>query len=265
MKKVGILGCGWLGIPLAEQLVEKGFMVSGTRRSEAGLALLKNHGILPYSFELKNDSVKGDLDFFKSLECLIISLPPRDSGDPQLHFEKRMESLLQLVLSSKIKNVIFLSSTAVYGKKAGVWTEDSRCVPETAAGQALLYSEALFLNSSVTTLVVRLGGLIGENRNPIHPLSGKSTTHPKSTINFIHQKDAVQGILSLLLQKNTSDIYNLVSPDHPERKTYYEFMAQKKELPPPIFVGNEGIHRIIKAEKIIRDTNFQYTVNNLLI
>ena len=42
---VGIMGCGWLGLPLAQSLIEKGFNVKGTTTSFEKLSVLTNIGI----------------------------------------------------------------------------------------------------------------------------------------------------------------------------------------------------------------------------
>lgn len=46
--KVSILGCGWLGFPLAKKLIEIGFEVKGSTTTENKLAVLKSNKIAPY-------------------------------------------------------------------------------------------------------------------------------------------------------------------------------------------------------------------------
>src|SRR5574343_621841 len=41
-EKIAILGCGWLGLPLAKSLLSKGYEVKGSTTSESKLVILKN-------------------------------------------------------------------------------------------------------------------------------------------------------------------------------------------------------------------------------
>ena len=45
MHKIGILGCGWLGFPLAEILIKKGFDVKGTSTSLEKVEQLNKIGV----------------------------------------------------------------------------------------------------------------------------------------------------------------------------------------------------------------------------
>ena len=121
------------------------------------------------------------------------------------------------------------------------------------------------MNSTKASIIVRLGGLIGKDRHPIFKLQNRNIGNPGGRINFIHQKDAVSGICNLIVNPKLRGIYNLVSPHHPNREKYYEFMAKKLGLPSPKFTSEPAIIRIIQARKIEDDTPFKYTVNNLLI
>ena len=62
-KKIAILGCGWLGLPLAKSLLSKGYKVKGSTTSESKLEILENAGVLPSKFSWKKT---------KSLELLKI-------------------------------------------------------------------------------------------------------------------------------------------------------------------------------------------------
>ena len=115
-------------------------------------------------------------------------------------------------------------------------------------------------------VIVRLGGLIGEDRNPIFQFQEKPISNPKGVINFIHQKDAIEGIIHLLNHSALQGIYNLVSPHHPEREIYYKAMAKKYKLADPQFQVQDQIKkRWVNASKIQKLTDFEYQVDNLLI
>lgn len=264
MKTIGIIGCGWLGIPLGKALQQKDFIVRGTRRSEKGIQLLKENGINAFQLEVLPNKVSGDLSFFSGLESLLISIPPERKKDPT-SFVPKIKSLLNIIQESGIQRLLFLSSSSVYGKSGGVFDENTIPVPETQAAKALYEVEQIIMNCNIPYVVIRLGGLIGENRNPIIHLQNRKISNPNGSINFVHQIDAINGISGLLEQTKRNGIYNLVSPHHPSRRAYYSFIAKKLKFPKPEFEKGETTVRIIKGEKIVAETTFDYIVNNLLI
>ena len=73
MKQISILGCGWLGLPLAKALLENGFLVKGSTTSVEKLSVLENSGIHPFLIALESNSVSGDIEtFLKGSKTLII-------------------------------------------------------------------------------------------------------------------------------------------------------------------------------------------------
>lgn len=264
MNSIGIIGCGWLGIPLGKTLKQKGHTVFGTRRSETGVRLLSENGINAYQLEVLPNKITGDLSFFDELNTLILSLPPERKKNAPF-YDQKIKTLLNHVENSSISRILFLSSTSVYGKNAGKFDETSLTNPDTESSIALCNVEQSLMNHNIPSVIIRLGGLVGEDRNPIIQLQNRKISNPEGCINFIHQIDAVRGIMTLLEETKIDGIYNLVSPHHPQRKKYYTFMAKKLKLPKPEFQDEDAIIRIIKGEKIMTHTGFNYTVNNLLI
>jgi UDP-N-acetyl-D-mannosaminuronate dehydrogenase len=62
MTQISILGCGWLGLPLAKALLENGFSVNGSTTSVEKLSVLENLGIQPYLIALSPTLSKGEGD-----------------------------------------------------------------------------------------------------------------------------------------------------------------------------------------------------------
>ena len=71
MNKISILGCGWLGLPLAKSLLSKGHEIKGSTTSESKLEMLKNAGILPFQIQLEEHQIIGNIeDFLKETHVL---------------------------------------------------------------------------------------------------------------------------------------------------------------------------------------------------
>ena len=118
---------------------------------------------------------------------------------------------------------------------------------------------------TIPTVIIRLGGLVGEDRNPIYHLQNKVIKNPNGRINFIHRDDAVNGISTWVTNKKIIGLFNLVSPHHPTRKSYYNYVSKKYNLKDPKFENGEKVLRIINGDKITKVTKFNYSVDNLLI
>ena len=265
MKVIGILGCGWLGIPLGLNLQKKKWQVKASRRSDEGIELLKKNRLEYYKIEITSQNIKGNIDFFKELSCLIISLPPNRKSQSNNYVQK-IRLILKKIRPLKIKKIIFLSSISVYGTIAGVYDETITPRPERHSAKALLNCEQEVLDYAPSSIIIRLGGLIGYDRNPIFQLQGKLITNPEGVINFITQRDAIGGIEAILkLPIEKGGIFNLVSPHHPKRKEYYEFVAKKYALPVPKFNEDKFVHRVINSDAILRETTFEFKDDNLLI
>ncbi|RIV46466.1 SDR family oxidoreductase [Flagellimonas pelagia] len=237
--RIGVLGCGWLGLPLAQRLVEKGLEVHGTTTSSDKLEALQNLGIVPYHISLSENGIDGDIETFLShIDILVINVPPKLRQGNAESFIEKMKQLQAQIKKSPVSKILFVSSTAVYGDEDGDVTEASPPNPVTESGKQLLASEQLFQNdSSRLTTILRFGGLIGPNRHPIKQLSGKKDLknghHP---INLIHLEDCIHMISSIINEGYWGEIFNGVYPLHPSKKDYYSAEAVKRGVAPPEYL-----------------------------
>lgn len=263
MKHLGILGCGWLGTLLATKLNSFKWNLKVSKTTAEGLEALRQLGFDSYSITLSENSLEGNLEFFENLDQIVVSIPPKRND--AMGFSQKIDYLINFLKSKKNCKIIFLSSISVYGKKEGFFDETSTLSPETESSRQLVESEKMILKSSNPSLILRLGGLVGYNRNPIFHLHKKIIPNPNGIINFIHQKDAVEAIFKLLCKPKLEGIFNLVSPNHPKREDYYLQMAKIYNLSTPKFTKqNPVIKRQIKATKIQKLTDFNYQFDNLL-
>jgi nucleoside-diphosphate-sugar epimerase len=258
--KVSILGCGWLGFPLAKKLIEIGFEVKGSTTSEKKLALLKSNNIEHFLLELTETKISDSVtEFLYDSDILIINIPPGLRKIKETITEKtfvaKIENLIPFIEKSTIKKVLFISSTSVYADTAAIptITEETILDPVTESGRQLVEVENLVLNNThFTSTIIRFGGLVGEDRNPIHMLAGKTNIpNPNAPINLIHQQDCIGIICELLKQNCWNETYNGVAPTHPTRKNYYTNKAKQLHLTTPLFNKNEtNIGKMVSSEKI---------------
>jgi nucleoside-diphosphate-sugar epimerase len=243
MSQISILGCGWLGFPLALSLQRKGFSIKGSTTSEEKKSTLKAAQIDPYLIHLTEEEVKGDFtSFTKGSKMLIINVPPGMRRDSSPDFSKKTAALIPLIERAGIEQLLFVSSTSVFSDFQGEVDEDSSPMPDTTSGIALLRSEQLLMeNQSFKTTVIRFAGLFGPDRHPIYYLAGREgLSGGNAPVNLIHLEDCI-GLIEKVIQTNYwGKILHGVHPNHPKKSDYYTHQAIKKNLDMPRFQEEEN-------------------------
>ncbi|WP_411029621.1 SDR family oxidoreductase [Spongiimicrobium sp. 3-5] len=260
---VGILGCGWLGFPLASALVKKGYTVHGSTTSMAKIPALEKAGIVPFLLVLEEGKITASIsDFLEGVTILIINIPPKLRGSNKENYVKKIRRLHEAIAASTVKKIVFVSSTSVYGEINGEVNEDTIPEPQSESGRQLLLSENIFKeDETLMTTVVRFGGLIGPNRHPIVHLSNKTKlTNGNAAINLIHLNDCMEIIGSIIEHDWWNEIFNGVYPYHPTKKEFYTLEAKKRNLPPPPY-GASGpkTGKIVVSNKLNNAKDFQFT------
>jgi nucleoside-diphosphate-sugar epimerase len=272
MTQISILGCGWLGLPLAKKLIGKGYSVNGSTTTQNKLLILDSAGINPFLVALESESITESIkDFLDKSEILIIDIPPKlrgNNADSENSLRKifvdKIENLIPFIEKSTVKKVLFVSSTSVYGDENGIITEETIPNPETESGKQLLLSEAILQeNENFETTILRFGGLIGEDRHPVKFLAGKENLeNPDAPVNLIHQKDCIFIIEQIINQSKWNDVFNAVAPFHPTRQDYYTQKAQEQNLILPKFtVEKSNIKKTISSNKVENILSYQFDLD----
>ena len=262
-KTIGILGCGWLGLPLAKTFLKDGYCVHGTTTSNDKLTVLKKAGIAPFLISLSEDNVEGPIsDFLHEVAVLIINVPPGLRGSNQENYVAKMQRLHEAIQVSSTRKVIFISSTSVYGDLEGEVTEDTPPEPKTESGKQLFASEQIFRNNKQLAIsIVRFGGLIGPDRHPITMLSDKKgLSNGGDPINLIHLNDCIGIITSVVKFGWWNTTINGVYPWHPSKREYYTSEAQKRGLQIPDYKEN-NIKKgaIVRSNYLLNVKNYRFT------
>ncbi len=249
------MGCGWLGLPLAKNLLAEGYTVNGTTTSEEKLPVLAKAGIHAFLISVSETEVDGDIQgFLNPCEIIIINVPPGLRGDgAKASYVGKMKCLLTHIKESPVKKVIFVSSTSVYGDEQGEVTEETLPIPTTESGKQLLESELLFKNSTgFKSSIVRFGGLIGPDRHPVTMLSGrKNLQNGDAPVNLIHLNDCILVLQRIINEEQWEATFNAVHPNHPQKQDYYTKKALERGLEPPKFlISPSKTHKIISSNNL---------------
>ena len=262
MTQISILGCGWLGLPLAKSLLQNGFSIKGSTTSLEKISLLESEGITPFLVRLEEHQISESIaDFLANSQILIINIPPKLRGGSTENFVAKITTLLPFIENSTVEKVLFVSSTSVYGEDNEFVSEATVLNPDTEGGRQLAIVEnVLQKNSRFQTTILRFGGLISDDRNPVRFLSGRENIeNPDAPINLIHQDDCI-GIIEKIIALNSWDeTYNAVAPFHPTRQEYYTQKATELNLALPKFAAlNTIVGKTILNNKLIEVLDYSF-------
>lgn len=264
---ISVLGCGWLGFPLAERLLSQEHTVKGSTTTKDKVGVLKQSGIDVYQIDLPHSFSDEQTEDFWECDLLVLNIPPgRRNPDVEDDFPGLTEKVIEKAKSHDISWIIFTSSTSVYPKFGGITTEEDAKPGKAArkSGEALLKAEELIKTSGLDYTILRLGGLYGYDRHPIKYLKGKKNLDGAlKPVNLVHQLDCVNIIEEVIIQKKRNEIYNVVSDGHPPRKEFYQCAAKKFKVTPPTFKeDNNTNYRIVSNEKIKSDLFYEFFYPN---
>lgn len=262
MNNISIIGCGWLGFPLAERLIAEGFSVKGSTTSSDKIHLLTKAGIEAFQINLSDSlDVKKIQPFFQS-DILVINVPPgRRRSDVETNHPLEIKKLLEVAQQGDVQKVIFCSSTGVYGNDEKIALEDNIPQPSRASGHALAKIEKHIQSlTHFKSTILRLAGLIGGERKAGRFLAGKENIpNGNAPVNLVHREDCIEAILQIILQKKWNEIYNVCADEHPIKKDFYTEQAIALGLTPPSFSsGTNTVFKVVSNQKIKRDLKIKF-------
>lgn len=264
MMQISILGCGWLGFPLAQTLIGQGHQIKGSTTSDAKIQRLIDNGINAFKLQIEDASSENPdfTAFLDASDALILNIPPKSRDPQQLPFSQKVAKMIPLINQSSIRKVIFISSTSVYADTTPIAGPDSLQYSDLPAAIELLKSEEMLLREpDFDTIVVRFGGLIGPGRHPVIQLSGRTNiANPDAPVNLIELGDCIRSIIFLLDNYTGNGIFDAVFPMHPSRQMYYTQKATAERLPLPLFAGDSKGKIVTPAKLLELGFDFNYPI-----
>lgn len=232
--KTLIIGCGYIGLPLALRLAEAGHEISAWVHSEASAELLAAHHFHRVIAGSVADravwaGVSEDYD-------LVIHCASSGRGGEAAYEEVFLQGTKMMGERQPRARKIFVSSTSVYGQIQGeIVTEESPTEPATATGQVLRAAEKAALDSGAT--VVRSSGIYGPNRGVLFEKyrRGEAVIEGDGSrwINQIHQRDLVAALAHLIEAGVPGEIYNATDDTPVIYCEYYAWCSKFLSQPMP--------------------------------
>jgi nucleoside-diphosphate-sugar epimerase len=233
--KTLIIGAGYVGRPLAEQLRYQGEEVHVWVRSEESAEELRNPGF-PRIYtgsvadEAAWDAVTESFD-------VVIHCASSGRGGPSAYSDVFLNGMRRVLERQPEARKIFVSSTSVYGQTSGeIVTEESPAEPVTDTGIILRTVEEMVLKAGV--IVVRSSGIYGSGRAVLWEKfkRGEAVIEGDGSrwINQIHQMDLMMVLMKLMKRGQPGEIYNATDDTPVMQRDFYAWCAEvlKKPLPP---------------------------------
>ncbi|MDB5271805.1 MAG: yeeZ [Chitinophagaceae bacterium] len=249
---ISILGCGWLGLPLAEHFVKLGYAVKGSTTQQEKRKSLIEKNIQAYTIDLTHSITDEVLIDFLQTDVLIVTIPPRSRTQAPGVYHAQVKGLVDVLKKQRsIKHLIYTSSTSVYPDKPGLAKESDVMDIDHASHKELVEVEQLLLSiPNLDRTIIRLGGLTGGSRLLVKHFSGKKGLegggHP---VNLIHLEDAV-GVVAWAVSENIGGVLNACSPVHPRKKDFYQSLARRFQMSLPEFNEEHEEGKTIDTEKL---------------
>jgi nucleoside-diphosphate-sugar epimerase len=265
VKSVLVVGCGYIGLPLARLAKTAGRQVFTTTRKRERFAALAEIGFTPIRWDVTEMS--GELnDHIKSADSknrltrmgdLIAKskypLPEVDVVVYSVGFDRSLGKPIEEVFSAGLfftlaalpgkPKVVYASSTGVYGDARGALI-DEHALPEPTdpSGQACLNAEKMLHTiadvQGLDYCILRFAGIYGAGRLlNAEPLK-KGEPIPAdgaAWINLIHQDDAAMALWKAVLYGESGEVYNIADGHPVRRQEFYLKLAELLKAPPPKF------------------------------
>jgi len=283
--RVLIVGCGYVGFPLASELVKRGHVVFGLRRSRVSDVALSGAGIAPLCGDITNpDSLKElPRDFDWVVNC-VASGGGGVEEYRQLYLHGMVNLTDWLLPSPQRSNVtiprlVYTSSTGVYGQDDGsIVDETSPTEPTTANAKVLVEAEKYLLGEGqekkFPAMILRAAGIYGPERGYLLKqfLRGDARIEGSGArvLNMIHRDDLVRAIIAALECGRAGEIYNVADDAPVSQLEFFKWLSAKigKPLPPIATEDSAGprkrglTNKRISNGKLKRELGFEFQFPN---
>jgi nucleoside-diphosphate-sugar epimerase len=242
MKKLGIIGCGWLGNHIAERLSNQ-YEIFATTTTESKIKDLESKGYHAtlVSFPEELNSKMKVWEVASDLDAIIISVPFSGIRGAQIPMNDKRENLLKFI--GDFKGQLFLTSST------GVYTQEQKEFTEEDQPAENVESESFILKKFPHTNILRLAGLMGGERL----LKNYNISGLDQLVNHIHYADICSVVKEMIQNQSQSKVYNVVAPIHPNKE---EVINAQKDLP---YDGERTtVGRTISPEKLIKELDFEF-------
>lgn len=252
-----IIGCGYLGLRVAEQWLAQGDRVWATTRSTERAAELRKKGLQPILCDVLSPPSEG----WPTVNTVLyaVGLDRRASATMRAVYVDGLTRVLERLPSPG--RWLHVSSTSVYGQTGGEEVDELAATePLEENGRIVLEAETVLRTFIPEAVVLRFAGIYGPDRllrRKESLLTGQPIEgDPDQWLNLIHVDDGVRAVQAAANRARLGTVYN-VADDHPvRRKDFYALLARLLGAPEPPWAsqaGSRGANRRIMNRRLRKE------------
>jgi nucleoside-diphosphate-sugar epimerase len=235
---ISIIGCGWLGLAVAQDLIAHGVWVKGSTTRQEKMSRLQEAGVQAFLFDTASPRDWETSPLWQAQQ-LLITIPP-STKDPlaQERYPQLIAEVAKQAQQAGVQHIIYTSTTGVYPNTNDWVSEATPPAPQRASAQAAWAAEeALGKLEGVKVSVLRLAGLTGPDRPAGRFLAGKKgLSGAEVPVNLVHLADVIGVIRKLVDEPGQWGVtLNVCASGHPTRSEFYPERARLLGLEPPTF------------------------------
>ncbi|MEQ9643619.1 MAG: SDR family oxidoreductase [Alphaproteobacteria bacterium] len=221
-------GLGYSARALAALLCVRGWHVAGTARSTDPV-----DGIVPIVFD--GTAAMADTSELRQATHVLVSVPPGRDGDPVLRWHAE-----DLKSAPDLRWVGYLSTTGVYGDRAGGWVDEaSPLAANTVRGRRRVAAERAWLATGLPVHLFRLAGIYGPGRNQLETLKAgraQRIDKPGQVFSRIHVDDIAAVLAASIERPAPGRAYNVCDDEAAAPAEVVAFAAALLGVEPPPLV-----------------------------
>ncbi|MBD0401895.1 NAD(P)H-binding protein [Flammeovirga sp. EKP202] len=270
IKRVSIIGAGWLGLPLISKLIENGFEVKASTGTKSKIAIIEQLGAKGYylRFDPTCNDTEGLIDLLDT-DVVIICMAPRFSQHKMMTFHaEQIKGIRDEIEKLPVNKVIYTSSTSVYKDVNAIVNENAASSDSPRSRSVILAEEVLRINTDLDATILRCGGLMGYDRIPAKYVDGKKDLITGDIpVNYVFRDDVIRAIMKVLEindHNSWNKVFNLVAPEHPPKRIVYEATAKYGNYIVPTFISPASAppFKIVDSQKIQDKISFTFLYEN---
>lgn len=241
-KRVLIVGCGYVGLPLGQELARQGHKVFGLRRTASAAQELHRAQIEPLSADITKPetltALPGNFDW-------VVNCAATGGGTVEDYcqlYTVGNTNLIEWLRAAPPQKFVYTSSTGVYGQDDGsLVVETDPVTPAAETAKVLVETENLLLRayerSNFPAVILRLAGIYGPGRGywlkqfvrGEARLDGDGSRY----LNMIHLEDVVRAIVTSLERAPIGAVYNVVDHEPVMQRDLFAWLAAQLNRPGP--------------------------------
>ncbi len=237
--RVLVIGCGYVGGPLAVELARLGHEVFGVRRT----AFAAEGGVRAVACDITNPE---DLKSLPAPVDWVVNTVSSTKGgveDYRLVYELGTKLLVDALAATPPKKYVHVGSTSVYAQNDGsVVKESSPAEPLAETSRVLVRVEQWLLETVKTrnfpAALLRVAGIYGPERGHLFQQYLRDEAvidgQGERLINMVHRDDVVGAIIAALKNGRAGEIYNVVDDEPVPQIHFYRWLSETlgKNMPP---------------------------------